>query len=348
MSKLQFGVGITQSYSGVELAALARLCEELGYDQLWYANHKLGRDLYAGLSWIAAHTKRIKIGTFVAEPYSYHPAMIASAIATLDELSGSRVSLLLGAGAANFAKLNLQRKMPALALRETIQICRALLRGERVTYAGKLFQVRDAQLDFKARSNLPIYLAARGHKMLELAGELCDGVMVATHATSIGLQNGLTWVDKGLERAGRDRHSLSIFTRVDTSLDQDTRVARERVRPAIAQFLTASYPDRRFVDAVGLQVPEALEQVCRQRDDDLARRSGHLVPDDFIDAFTWAGTPEQVAEKIAQIVDRGISNITFVPQPSQGDEAIKIITTFAKQVVPRVCSIVGLASGDGR
>lgn len=341
MSEIQFGVGITQSFTAGELAGLGQICEDLGYSQLWYANHKLSRDLYVGLSWLAAHTKHISLGTFIAEPYSYHPAMIAAAVGTLDELSGGRAILLLGAGAANFGKLGLQRRMPVGALRETIQICRSLLGGEQLTFRGKYFEVEGARLDFVVRSHLPIYVAARGHKMLEVAGEWSDGVMVATHATPAGLQTGLSPVEIGCRRASRTCDTLPIFTRVDLSLDDDANAARERVRPAIAQFLTASYPDRRFVNAVGLEVPAALEQICSKRDDDLARRSGHLVPDPFIDAFTWAGTAAQIAEKIAAVVDYGIPNITFVPQPSAGAEAVRIIKAFAVEVMPRIRVLIG-------
>src|SRR5262249_5071662 len=91
--ELRFGVGVWQGYSTPRLIELARLIEDEGFDQLWYSNHKLYRDMWAGMAVTAMSTRRIELGTFVAEPYSQHPAQIAAAIATIDELSGGRAIL---------------------------------------------------------------------------------------------------------------------------------------------------------------------------------------------------------------------------------------------------------------
>lgn len=143
MVELKFGVGITQSFAPSELIALAQQCESHRYHHLWYANHKLGRDHYVGLTLIALHTKHIRVGTFIAEPYSYHPGMIAAAVGTIDELSEGRAMLLLGAGAANFDRLGLVRDNPVAALRDTITICRALLAAEEITYHGERFSIKN-------------------------------------------------------------------------------------------------------------------------------------------------------------------------------------------------------------
>ena len=191
------------------------------------------------------------------------------------------------------------------------------------------------------RSTLPVYVAARGHKMLEMAGAHADGVMLASHASSAGLHRAMQIVDQGCRQAGRTIDELALFTRIDLALDEDRSAARRMVRPAIASFLTASYPDRNFEEAAGLQVPAELEAICRQRDDDLAITAGHLVPEEFIDAFTWAGTPAEVAHQVTSSVDLGISNITYVPQPSSSQSVFRTIEQFATQVVPRVRALLG-------
>ena len=340
MIDIRLGVAIRQTVPIEELAAIAKFCEDLGHDQVWYSNHKLSRDLYVGMSVIAANTKRIGIGSFIAEPYSVHPGVIAAAIATVDELSGGRAILLLGAGAANFKQLGITRQNPVTAIKETIEICRALLSGNKTSYRGEMFGLLDGQLDFETRPDLPIYVAARGHRMLEMSGATADGVMVATHATPRGLKSALSLVDKGCQSVGRTWKDIPILTRVDVSINSDADLARRGVRPAVSSFLTASYPDRSFLHGLGLAVPERLERICRQQNDGIALDAANLVPEEFLDAFTWAGTPSEVAEKVASVVDMGIRHITYVPYPSDGHTVSSTIESFAKEVMPRARALL--------
>src|SRR5579859_5022764 len=184
-----FGVGVWQGLSSARLAELARLIEHEGFDQLWYANHKLYRDLWVGMAIAALATDRVSLGSFVAEPYSQHPAQIAAAIATIDELSGGRAILGLGAGGANFKELGAVRRRPARALRESVEIARGLLHGERIAYQGEVFTADDVWLHLPTRPELPIVVASRGDRVLRAAGEVADGVMIATYATPAGLRS---------------------------------------------------------------------------------------------------------------------------------------------------------------
>jgi len=114
------------------------------------------------------------------------------------------------------------------------------------------------------------------------------------------------------------------------------REALEAVRPMVARLLGSSYPDRSFVHALGLEVPEALEAVLKQRDRALTTANAHLVPDELVMAYTWAGTAEQVAEQVAPVADLGIRNITFMPHPLKGGGIESTVRAFAEQVRPRV------------
>lgn len=337
---IRLGVAIRQTVPTGELAVIAKYCEDLGHDQVWYSNHKLSRDLYAGMTLIAANTRNIGVGSFIAEPYSVHPAVIAAAIATVDELSRGRAILLLGAGAANFKQLAITRHKPVTAIKETIEICRALLSGKKTIFRGEIFSLLDGQLDFETRPDLPIYVAARGYRMLEMSGATADGVMVATHATPSGLKSALSIVDKGCQSVGRTWKEIPILTRVDVSINADPDLARRGVRRAVSSFLTASYPDRSFLRGLGMVVPERLERICRQQDDKFALEAGHLVPEEFLDAFTWAGTPSEVAVKVASVLDMGIRHITYVPYPSEGHTIASTMQSFAKEVMPRARALM--------
>jgi len=339
--RLRFGVGVWQGVSSRRLIELARLIEDEGFDQFWYSNHKLYRDMWVGMAVAAMSTRRVALGTFVAEPYTQHPAQIAAAIASIDELSGGRAILGLGAGGANFKELGTQRTRPAQALRESVEIARGLLRGERIAYRGEVFTADDIWLRLPARPDLPIVVASRGDRVLRAAGEVADGVMIATYATPEGLRHGRDMVRAGALGAGRDEHGIQLLTRVDISLDDDPQAARDAVRPMIAGMVMASYPDTAFLEHAGLEITPQLEAMARQKNEALAFGSGHLVPDEYVRQFAWVGTPAEVAEQIAAVVDSGFRTIVFLPQPLSADLE-PTLRRFAHEVIPRVRSSLGV------
>ena len=180
---LRLGLGLLQDYPPDELIRIVRTTEDAGYHTFWYGNEKYFRDPYIGLALAAVNTSRLQLGTFIADPYTAHPALTAVSIATLDELSHGRAILLIGAGGGGGAGLGYTRTRPAVAIRESIHVIRGLLAGERVTFEGQVIRFIDGQLDFAARADLPVYVASRGDLVLSMAGEVADGVMIATYAT---------------------------------------------------------------------------------------------------------------------------------------------------------------------
>ena len=123
-------------------------------------------------------------------------------------------------------------------------------------------QCRNGRLNVvPQRSNIPIVVATRGNLVLQIAGEVADGVMIATYAEPIGIRHALSMVAKGAKRAGRSVEDISLISRVDACISQDRQAAIEAVKPMVGVFLWTSYPDRAFVHRVGLQVPDELEQI---------------------------------------------------------------------------------------
>jgi 5,10-methylenetetrahydromethanopterin reductase len=345
---LAFGLGVWQGLAFVDLASLGAEAEHLGYSSVWYANHKLYRDMFVGLTVLGTHTQRVKLGTFVAEPYSLHPALVAAAAASLDEACGGRLVLGLGTGGANFKELGLSRARPARAMAESIEVMRRLLHGERLTFEGEVFSLTDAWLHLPPRPHIPIVLASRGDLVLQVAGRLADGVMLSTYATPRGQRHAREMVALGARQAGRRPEDVHQIIRVDISLDDDAAVARGHVRPMIASSLMNSYPNRRFVEQVGLELTPELEAMCGRKNEAEAFASGHLVPDAFVREFAWAGTPEEVADQIAPIVDLGIHDILVMPHPLDRDPR-PMVRAFATEVVPRLRALFGsaLASDAG-
>lgn len=255
-------------------------------------------------------------------------------MATLDELSGGRAVLVLGAGMMGFHAMGIERRKPLVAIEESIHVIRRLWAGETVTFAGEVVRADGARLGFPARRDIPIYIATRGDRMLRLAGRVADGAMVSTYATPEGIGHAMEMIAEGAREAGRAPESVRVIARVDCCIADDPHKAREAVKPIIAGSLGSSYPDRHFVEAVGLRVPDELETIIREGDDDRIWAAASLVPDEFVNHFAWAGTAEQVAAQVARVVAMGVTNVTILPNPP-GD-VMPTLRAFAEEVMPRV------------
>ena len=125
--------------------------------------------------------------------------------------------------------------------------------------------------------------------------------MIATYAEPVGIRHALAMVEKGARRSARKLEDLTIISRVDACISEDRQAAYEAVKPMVGVFLWTSYPDRKFVHQVGLQVPDELEAIIAQRDYNLMAPNAHLIPNEFVDKFCWAGTAEEVALKVAEV-----------------------------------------------
>ncbi len=329
---IQWGAGMWQ-LPPRQLMEIVQLCEQLGYCQFWHANHKLDRDMTVGLTLAAVISQYLQLGTFVADPYVIHPAMTAAMMATLDELSGGRAVLVLGAGMMGFRAMGFERRKPLTAIEEAVYVIRRLWAGETVTLTGEVVQVKEARLGFPTRPDIPIIIAARGDRMFRLAGRLADGAMISTYATPAGVQHALSQIRQGAHEAGRSPESVTVILRVDCCINEDEQAARAAVKPIIAGSLGSSYPDRAFVEAVGLTVPAELEAIIREGDEGRIWAAAALVPDEFVEHFAWAGSAEQVAAQVRRVVDLGLTHITILPNPP---EAVgPTLTAFAREVMPK-------------
>ena len=158
---------------------IARFAETLGYRRCWVYDEGLAAaDVYVTMTAIALATESLEVGPGITNPYTRHAGVTAGAIASLDELSGGRAFLGIGAGGSlTLDPLSIARDRPATAARETISACRSLFAGETVSVEGVHVHLSEASL-LHARAGIEIWLAGRGPRMLELGGAACDGVLV--------------------------------------------------------------------------------------------------------------------------------------------------------------------------
>jgi 5,10-methylenetetrahydromethanopterin reductase len=327
-----------------EVAERAREYERLGFTDIWVPDERLLRNVYVSLATIATATERIGLGPGVTNPYTRHPAHTAAAIATVDELSGGRANLAFGAG-GGLEAYGVDRSRPVGRLREAIEIVRLLLSGETVSYEGETHALRGTQLDFRPLRPIPIHLAGRGPKVLELAGELADGVIIGGFADEAGIGYAREHIGRGLARSGRSEADVDLMSWLYVSVDEDGDAARVAVSRMVLASLITSRP---IVDRLGIELPRRLRD---HLDADGWRypristaEAAELLTPEIVDAFSAAGTPAEVQAKLRRIRALGIDHVTFVLFPTPGIGAPDLARRVAETVVSPLLESEGAAA----
>jgi 5,10-methylenetetrahydromethanopterin reductase len=338
---VRFSIGVPARsiarFTTADRQDLARRVEALGFEALWHSNERFYQDLWIGMTLSAAATSRIALGTAVVEPYGVHPVLSAVSLATFDHVCGGRALLGVAPGGSGFPALRLDRPRPAAALREAIHVIRRLLAGETVDLDGDVIKVRGARLHFQPlRARVPVMIATRGDALLRLAGEIAEGIIVATYATPDGVRHALGEVTRGAARAGRRLADLDVMARVDTCILPDRARARDQIRMVVALMLWTSYPTWTFVKRLGLRVPDRLAELIARRDYDLMHEVGALVPDELVDAYTWAGTADDVAAQVARLLPTGVRHFGFWIRAEEPHDVMPMLDAIGGDVRPRV------------
>ena len=325
-----------------EWTPVARACEEEGFDTLWHSNERFYREMWVRMTVSATVTERIGLGGAVVDPFAVHPLVTSQALATVAELSRGRATLALGAGGSGFPMMGIRRARPAQALREALTVMKPLLAGETVTFEGDVIVARGARLHFFPDPRPQLWVATRGDRTLRVAGELADGVVVATYARPREALMALEIVEEGARRATRTLSDLRRMVRIDTCIHQDEGAAYETSRLMVAKLLWGSYPDRRFVERAGLEVPGEVERILAKRDYDLIPEAAPHIPDAFVEAFCWAGTPDTVAGRAAEMLhETGVDEVGFWLLRTPDQTLEQAVRALGRDVVPAVASRAG-------
>src|SRR6202162_4330973 len=225
------------------LVERAKLAEASGYDTVWLAGERFYRELYTCLALFSANTTRVRLGPCVTDPFARHPALTAMAIATIDEISDGRAVLGIGAGISGFAELGIRPQKPARAIRESIELIRALLRSEQVGVAGEVISFGSGRLSFSPlRSEIPIYVASNGPLGQRSAGAIADGAIMEACGSVAEVAAFRSEVERGETAAGRAKGSVRLVARLNACIADDGRRARDVVRPTVARYLGRGSP----------------------------------------------------------------------------------------------------------
>jgi len=323
-----------------------KLAEASGYDTVWLADERFYREVYSCLSLFATHTERVRLGPCVTDPYARHPALTAMAIATLDEISGQRAVLGIGAGISGFAELGIERTKPPRAIREAIELIKQLLRGEPVDYRGEIVRFAGGRLSFTpVRPQIPVYVASNGPIGQRAAGAVADGVIMEACAAVEEVQALRAEVDRGAKQVGRDPGAVKLIARLNTCIAANGRAARDAVRPSVAYLLGAARLKFATTEARGLTLSaEAKASVAHARYAEGVTPYLPLLPlisDAHVNAFTLAGTVDEVAAHVVALRQAGIDSVIIMPFAPEEGTIGETVEKFGSEVWPKVKREIG-------
>jgi 5,10-methylenetetrahydromethanopterin reductase len=336
---VQFGIAFLGDRSSRDVLNWARDLERHEHlDRLWVADEQFLRDPWVQLGAIAAVTSRVSIGICVTDPYIRHPALTAAATATLQELSAGRALLGLGAGSTGFNALGLTPRSPARAVTECIELCRKLWsEAAAFSYEGELIHFHEDRLDFKPPSPIPIYVAARGPKMLATAARLADAVLIGSFAQGRGLDYALRTISAAEADRARELPPLRRAAWIYVSVSQDAMAARRGAGRGLALALRSSHA---LLGQLGYEIPaEVLEFVLKGKhslsDDEVDWVIGR-VPRVLVDDLTVAGDVGDCIGKLQALMDRGIDEVAILPFAPPGGSVRETVELLLTEVVPPV------------
>ena len=313
MSVPDFCIGFHPDRPSGEVADLAAEAERLGFPGVWVADSQsLFRDVYAALALVADRTSTIRLGTGVTNPVTRHPAVIAGAIGSVAEHARGR-EVRLGIGTGETAVESIGRKRATIKrMEDTARVIHGLHRGETVEY-------EEAQLKLDWPSpHVPIVFASSGPKSLTAAGRSADGVYLKLGIHPQVLRYALGCVAAGRAESGKDLTGFHVQAMLPVAVDEDAGKARDEVRGFAAAIARAAV---RAIPAEDLpeELQETIAELERVSSEARARQSyvqwlhspeyAKLIPDVIVDSFAIAGTPEDVAARIAALGEHGITEV---------------------------------------
>ena len=238
----RLAIYLQDAHSIPDAVGYVQYAEERGFEAVWQADSRLVRDAVVPMAAFATCTETIRVGSGVVDCWTRNPARLASTFSTLDDLAPGRIILGIGAWWEPLAtKVGVNRHRPLKAMRETVEACRALLADETVTYDGEFVHLDGVELDYvyqeRRPKDVPIYIGATGDRMLELTGEIADGVVLNYLVSPEYNRRAMDRLADGAARAGRSVDDLDRPQLVVCSVAENRAEALDGARLMVTQYL---------------------------------------------------------------------------------------------------------------
>lgn len=318
-----FGIGLVPVKGCNATLKYSIKAEKAGIKYVFISDNLKGRNLYICLTALAYNTQSILIGPGITNPYSIHPVTTAQILSSLNEVAPNRLVCGIGAGdATNLKRAGIKQIKPLAAVKEASQIIRAILAGETVDMDGVIFKISDQNFGFPKSEHLPIFIGAQGEKMLKLAAELGDGVIInAAHPDECN--RAVQIVRSSGNNMGRDMNKFEFAAAMPFSVARKSEDAIKQILPSVAVIVAGS-PDS-IIERHGISIEnrDEIKKAILYNDHDALRR---YVTPEMIGSFSITGTSEICTEKIRLLAKAGISLVVlYSPLGPNPDKAIDII-----------------------
>jgi len=316
---------------------MAVYAEERGFSEIWQADTRLARDCVVMMSAFLARTKRMRFGSGVLPIWTRNPAVIAATWSTMYELAGkvddkSRVMLGIGAWWEPIStRVGVTRTKPLKAMREHVEAIRQLFTMQEVTYEGEFVHLDRVRLDVAfgdtSPRDIPIYIGATGDQMLEMAGEICDGVVLNYVVSVDYIRKAVALVEKGAKKAGKtladvDRPELLVCC----LSDKDPDAAMAEGKKLVAYYL-ATEPHIMKASGVDESLLEKVHSMMSwpATEEDYIRTS-KVIPEEVVRNVMAVGTTEECRAKVKEYIDAGVTCPILYPMM---DDIKPVVDAFA-------------------
>jgi 5,10-methylenetetrahydromethanopterin reductase len=301
-----------------EELGLATYMEERGFSEIWQGDNRLARDCIVLMSAFLTHTRKLRVGSGVLPIWTRNPAVIAATFSSMWELGGrvdgrGRVMLGLGAWWQPIAgRVGVDLRNPLLAMRENIEVIRRLLTMQEVTYHGEFVHIEQTCLDVvwgdRSPRDIPIYIGATGDKMLELAGEICDGVCLNYGVSVDYIQRALKLVEKGAQKVGRTLQDLDLPELMVVSLCDENPEEALHEGKKLAAYYFATEPHIMKASGVSEEIAgQARALMGWPATEADYERASAVIPEEVVRNIMAVGTAAECRAKVKEYVDAGVT-----------------------------------------
>ena len=334
MERIGLALGYGKFTDAREMAAFMHEAEGRGYEMGFFSETiELMRDSVTSLAAIGLATEKLTMGsTQIVRLRS--PVVMAQSLASLDELTGGRMTLAPGACTRSHSRIySLDHVDPPLALREWIESMRLILTGEKISYHGEVVKLDNVGLGWEPfRKSIPLYIPATSRTGLRLAGEIGDGVILNAICSPEYTRNALDIVRQAAEAAGRDFSKFEVAQIINCSVEDDHKTALDEMRWEVAtKFDPVQIP---FIAGPKMRVGEPYIREEDIPSFESAHAEGGMaalikaVPDSYVEGMTASGTPDEVKGRVQQYRDAGVK-IPLV-RPAAAHQTGRLLDLFTQ------------------
>ena len=290
-----------------------------GFDDIWFPDGDGMRDAMTFAATVAGRTERVRLCTGITPVYTRVPAVIATSTLAVNRVAPGRFALGLGSSTHTMVEswYGVPFEQPLARVRETTELVRSLLAGGKSRYEGATLRSRGFRLKESIVGEIPIFLAGMGPRMLELAGEVADGVIL-NHFTPLDrVPWALECIERGAKRSGRRLEDLEIAQRVAVWVTDDDAAARKFFSTDFSFYgSTAVYRD--VIGRMGY--PDAAEEIRKGFEVRDRARIMAAVPDEAIERMYVWGDRESCYRRIREYYAAGVDTVVVASQATNADD----------------------------